>query len=134
LDSNTSLARFAKIKSECLELCSKAFLSFLVIIPMVGLLAVTVNRTNLIEGQRVRLKDFLLERLKNGKLPRGTLKLAAVKFSITHQSRLWKGWCVAHTTALNGEWDVASGKKAYGRGLKYNFDEVAEAVHDLPLR
>jgi hypothetical protein len=77
-----------------------------------------------------------LEHLANGKIPRGTLKLAVVKFSVTRQtiSRLWKGWCVAHTTALNGEWDVTSGKKASGRGLNYNHDEGAEAVHDLPLR
>jgi hypothetical protein len=103
---------------------------------MVGLLVAVVNRKNLTDGQYVRLKNYLLECLANGKLPRGTFKLAAVEFSLTCQtcSRLWKGWSVAHTTALNGEWDVTSGKKASGRVLKYNRVEVAEAVHDLPLR
>jgi hypothetical protein len=111
--------RFAKFKSESLELRPKAFRSFLAIISMVELLGTMVNRKNLIDGQCVRLKDYLLERLTNGKLPRGTFRLAAVKFSITPQTifRLWKGWSVAHANALNGEWDVPTGKKASGWGL-----------------
>jgi hypothetical protein len=32
-----------------------------------------VIRKNLTDGQRVRLKDYLLEHLANGKLPRGIL-------------------------------------------------------------
>jgi hypothetical protein len=87
--------RFAKFESECLEL---SFRSFLVIMcDRVGLLAVMVNRKNLTDKQCVRLKDYLLEHLANDKLPRGILKLVAVKFSVTRQtcSRLWKGWCAA---------------------------------------
>ena len=36
--------------------------------------------------------------------------------------------------ALNGEWDVTSGKKGSGRNLKYNRDDVAQAVREIPLR
>jgi hypothetical protein len=37
--------------------------------------------------------------------------------------------------ALNGEWDVTLGKKGSGHGgLKYNHDDVAEAVRAIPLR
>jgi hypothetical protein len=95
-----------------------------------------VLRKNLTDDQRVMLKDYLLERLANGELPRGTLKAAAVEFSVTRQtcSRLWQAWGVALATALNGEWDVKSGKKGSGCGLKYNRDDVAQAVRDLPLR
>jgi hypothetical protein len=44
--------RFAKFESECLELCPKAFQSFLVIIPMVELLAFMVNRKKLTDAGR----------------------------------------------------------------------------------
>jgi hypothetical protein len=37
--------------------------------------------------------------------------------------------------ALNGEWeDVTLGKKGSGHGLKYNSDDVAQAVHEISLR
>jgi hypothetical protein len=65
--------RFTKFEPECLELWSKAFQSFLDIISMVGLLAVMVKRKNLTDEQWVRLKDYLLERLADDKLPRGIL-------------------------------------------------------------
>jgi hypothetical protein len=66
----------------------------------------------------------------------GILQAASVKFSITRQtlSRLWKGWRAACATALNGEWGVTSKKKGTGRGLKYNCDDIAQAVCELPLR
>jgi hypothetical protein len=119
-----------------LELRPKAFRSFLAIISVVGLLGAMVNRNNLIDSHCVRLKAYLLEHLANGKLPRGTFRLAAVKFSVTRQTifRLWKGWSVAHTNNLNGEWDVTTGKKASCRGLKYNCEQIAEGVCELPLR
>jgi hypothetical protein len=111
--------RFAKFKSESLELRSKAFLSFFVIISKVEFLAAMVNRKNLTDEQCVRLKDCLLEHLTNDELPRGILRVAAVKFSVTQTvSRLWKGWRASHAMALNGEWDVTSKKKACGWGLK----------------
>ncbi len=50
----TTLSYWVQIRaffeSECLELCPKAFRSFLVIIPMVELLAVMVNRKNLTDA------------------------------------------------------------------------------------
>ena len=95
-----------------------------------------VLKRNLTDAQRVMLKDYLLERLANDELPRGTLQAAAVEFSVTRQtcSRLWKAWGVARATALNGKWDVKSGPKGSGCGHKYNRDDVAQAVRDLPLR
>jgi hypothetical protein len=72
------------------------------------------------DEQCVRLKDYLLEHLVNGVLPRGIFQVAAIEFSVARQmvSRLWKLWHASHATALNGEWDVSSGKKFCGRGLK----------------
>jgi hypothetical protein len=47
----------------------------------------------------------------------------------------WKGWHAARVMALNGEWeDVTLGKKGSGHGLKYNSDDVAQAVHEISLR
>jgi hypothetical protein len=127
--------RFAKFKSESLELRSKAFLSFFVIISKVEFLAAMVNRKNLTDEQCVRLKDCLLEHLTNDELPRGILRVAAVKFSVTQTvSRLWKGWRASHAMALNSEWDVTSKKKACGWGLKYSHDDIGQAVCEIPLR
>jgi hypothetical protein len=87
---------------------------------MVGLLALMVNRKNLTDTQRIRLEDYLLKHLANGKLPREILKAATVKFYVTWQtcSRLWTAWSGARTLALkNGEWDVTSGNKGSGCGL-----------------
>jgi hypothetical protein len=49
-------------------------------------------------------------------------------------SRLWKGWVWKQVNSLNGEWDVASGKKNNGRPIKYVPDEFVNALEDLPLR
>ncbi len=53
-------------------------------------------------------------------------------YSTNLGSRLWKGWCAARAMALNGLWDVTSGKKGTGRGHKYNRDDFAQAVGKLP--
>jgi hypothetical protein len=77
-----------------------------------GFLLKMVKRTNLTVNDRQKLKGFLLERFENGRLGRGPITQDAVLVSITHGmvSRLWQQWNVAHANALNGEWDVASGK------------------------
>jgi hypothetical protein len=82
-----------------------------------------VNRKNLTDAQHIRLKYYLLERLANGKLPRGILKAAAVKFSFT-----WQMWHVTRALSLNGEWDVTSGKKGSDCGLKYNHDKCRKCL------
>jgi hypothetical protein len=89
-----------------------------------------------IVNTHVRVKDYLLEHLANDELPRGILQAASVEFSVTRQtvSRLWKGWHATCARALNGEWDVKSKKKGTGHGLKYNRDDLAQAVCELPLR
>ena len=83
--------RFAIFEQESLELRSTAFRSFLAIISMGEPLDLMVNRKNLTDAERVRLKDYLLEHLANDELPRGMLMAAAVEFSVTRQtcSRLW---------------------------------------------
>jgi hypothetical protein len=73
------LFRFAKIKPDCLELWSKTFQSFLVIISVVRLLALMVHIENLTDSQHIRLTDYLLEHLANGELTRGTSVLLLVK-------------------------------------------------------
>ncbi len=95
-----------------------------------------VNRTNLTVVQRHRLKDFLLERLDNGVLRRGSIRDASVFMSVSPGtvSRLWRRWTVAHTNALNGEWDVTTGKKSNGRPIKYPRDGFVQAVRQLPFR
>jgi hypothetical protein len=35
--------------------------------------------------------------------------------------------------ALNGEWDMASGEKAYGRPIKYPKEEFVQSVCEVPL-
>jgi hypothetical protein len=42
--------------------------------------------------------------------------------------------CCTYTTALNGEWDVTTGEKDSGQGLKHNCEQIAEAARELPLR
>jgi hypothetical protein len=86
---------------------------------MVGLLAVMVNR-KIADKQRIRLKDYLLEHLANDELPRGILKAVAgyEKGGMRH----------------NVPQDVTSGKKGSGFGLKYNHDDIAQAVPEIPLR
>ena len=95
-----------------------------------------VNRTNLTAADRQKLKDFLLERLENGALRRGSITEGAVLVSVSPGtvSRLWRRWSLAHLNALNGEWDVTSGKKANSRPVKYLRDGFIDAVRELPLR
>jgi hypothetical protein len=80
-----------------------------------------VNRINLTVNDHQLPKDFLLERVENGQLRRGSIKEGALLVSVSPGmvSRLWGQWNVAHENALNGEWNVASGKKANGRPIKY---------------
>ncbi len=88
---------------------------------------------DLTDDHCVRLKDYLVEHLVNEQLSRGILGAAAVQFSVSRQtvSRLWREWRLAHALALNGEWDVTSGKKKVsGRGIKYNHDDVTLAGRD----
>jgi hypothetical protein len=95
-----------------------------------------VTRTNLAVNYCQRLKEFLLERLENGQLrTRGSIVQGAFLLSVSHGmvSRLWQKWNVAHANALNGEWDVASGKKANGRPIRYPRDKFVQAVHEMPL-
>ena len=94
-----------------------------------------VRGPNLTADQRVRLKDFLLERCVNGHLQRGALSEAAIFFSvgISSISRLWKKWCDAHTRALNGSWDVTSSKTTNSRPFKYDRDNFTIAVLEVPL-
>jgi hypothetical protein len=75
-----------------------------------------VIRTNLNVNDHQRVKESLLERLENGQLRRGLIVQGALLLSVSHGniSRLWQIWNVAHANALNGDWDVASGKKANG--------------------
>jgi hypothetical protein len=75
-----------------------------------------VTRTNLADVERRRLKGFLLERLENGVIRRGAIRDGAVLVGVSHctVSRLWRKWKVAHENALNGVWDVTTGKKANG--------------------
>jgi hypothetical protein len=103
---------------------------------MLEFLAAMVNRKKLTNKQPVRLKDYLLEHLTNSMMPHGTFGDAAAEFSVTRQTvfRLWKGWRASHATALNGEWDVTSGKKGTDHCLKYYCDDVAQAVCECPLR
>jgi hypothetical protein len=75
------------------------------------------KRTNLSVDDRQKLKDFLLlEKFENGHLGSGLITQGAVLISVNcgMVSRIWQQWSVAHGNALNGEWDVASGKKANG--------------------
>jgi hypothetical protein len=106
-----------------LELGSKTCQSFLVIIAIVGLLALMVNRKNLSDGQRVRLKDYLLEHFANGKLP-SLLNLFQV------MERVECGTC----NGLKWRMGCDIGKKASGDGLEYNCDDVAKTQeHHLAL-
>jgi hypothetical protein len=95
-----------------------------------------VTRTNLADVDRRRLKDFLLERLEDGVLTRGAIRDGAVLVGVTHctVSRLWRKWKVAHENALNGVWDVTTGKKANGRPVKYPREGFVQAVRELPYR
>jgi hypothetical protein len=72
---------------------------------MVEFLAAMVNRKNLTDEQRIRLKNYLLEHLANDVMPHGISREAALEFSVMQQTvfRLWKGWRASHATALNGE-------------------------------
>jgi hypothetical protein len=78
----------------------------LILIFLSGYFLKMVKRTNLTVNDCQSLKDFLLERVNNGQLRRGSIAKGAMV------SRLWPQWNVAHANALNGEWNVASGKKA----------------------
>jgi len=73
-----------------------------------------VSGTNLTAHNRQKLKEFLVERLENGVLRRLAIKEGAALVSVSPGtvSRLWRQWNLAHANALNGEWDVTSGKKA----------------------
>jgi hypothetical protein len=95
-----------------------------------------VTRTNLAELERHRLKDFLLERLENGVLRRGSIRDGAVLVGVTHRtvSRLWQKWKVAHENTLNRVCDVTTGKKANGRPIKYLREGFVLAVRELPYR
>jgi hypothetical protein len=72
-----------------------------------------VNRKNLTYEQRLGLLHFLLKHYHNGTLERGALARAADFLSVVQGtvSRLWNGWVLKQAMSLNGEWDVASGKK-----------------------
>jgi ribosomal protein S26 len=94
-----------------------------------------VKRRNLNVNDRQLLKDFLLERVENGQLRRGSIPDGAVLVSVSigMVSRLWRQWNVGHANALNGEWNVTSGKKANGRPVKYPRDKFVLAVREVPL-
>jgi hypothetical protein len=100
-----------------------------------GLLLKMVIRTNLTVNDCQKLKEFLLERLENGQLRWGSIVQGALLLFVSHEtvSRLWQKWNVAHADALNGEWDVASGKKANGQPIKYPREEFVQAVRKMPL-
>ena len=69
-------------------------------------------------------------------LRRGSIRDASVFMYVSPGtvSRLWQSWTVAHTNALNGEWDVTTGKKSNGRPIKYPRDGFVQAVRQLPFR
>jgi hypothetical protein len=75
-----------------------------------------VKKTNLSVDDCQLFKDFLLEWVQDGSLRRNSIQdgAALVSVSIGTVSRLWRQWKVAHANALNGEWDVTSGKMANG--------------------
>jgi hypothetical protein len=59
-----------------------------------GSLLKMVKRTSLTVNDHQKLKDFLLERVENGQLRRGSITQSAVLVSATHGmvSRLWQQW------------------------------------------
>ena len=95
-----------------------------------------VKRTNLTVEDRQFLKDFLLERVEGGQLRRNSIRDGAVLVSVSMStvSRLWQRMKDTHAIALNGQWDVTSGKTNNGRPVKYPRDEFVRAVRDVPLR
>ena len=96
-----------------------------------------VNRKNLTYEKRLRLLHFLLQRYHNDTLERGALASGATFVSVTRGTvtRLWQKWRLKHINAINGEWDVTSGKKNNGRPIKYVPDEFVDAQHsEFPQR